>query len=102
MLCRFAFASLLGCVFAAVVASQGSGQTFDVGFSRADTWDGFPQVDAIAREEYTQLREKLDPGTEKWKSIPWTTSLVAAQRQAASERKLLFIWAMDGNPLGCT
>ncbi|MFT5122737.1 MAG: hypothetical protein ACI9QL_004582 [Candidatus Omnitrophota bacterium] len=37
-----------------------------------------------------------------WRTIPWQTSLLNAQRIAARERKPLFIWAMDGHPLGCT
>ena len=28
-------------------------------------------------------------------------SLVEAQNLAAKEKKPLFIWSMDGNPLGC-
>ena len=37
-----------------------------------------------------------------WRTIPWQISLLEAQRIAARERKPIFIWAMDGHPLGCT
>jgi hypothetical protein len=39
---------------------------------------------------------------ETWRTIPWQTDLLAAQRLAVAESKPLFIWAMDGHPLGCT
>ena len=42
------------------------------------------------------------PSDATWRTIPWKTSLLEAQRIAARERKPLFIWAMDGHPLGCT
>ncbi len=39
---------------------------------------------------------------ELWRTIPWKISLLDAQKTAATERKPIFIWAMDGHPLGCT
>lgn len=52
--------------------------------------------------EFRRLHEQLKPsGDEAWRSIPWKVSLVEAQNQAAKEQKPLFIWSMDGNPLGC-
>lgn len=39
---------------------------------------------------------------EPWRTIPWQTDLLAAQRLALEQDKPLFIWAMDGHPLGCT
>ncbi len=39
---------------------------------------------------------------EPWRTIPWQTDLLAAQRLALHQDKPLFIWAMDGHPLGCT
>jgi hypothetical protein len=37
-----------------------------------------------------------------WRLIPWRIELLAAQREAAAQNKPMFIWAMDGHPLGCT
>jgi hypothetical protein len=37
-----------------------------------------------------------------WRTIPWQTDLLAGQRLALQQEKPLFIWAMDGHPLGCT
>ena len=39
---------------------------------------------------------------EPWRTIPWKLSLLEAQHVAAREKKPIFIWAMDGHPLGCT
>ena len=41
-------------------------------------------------------------GSASWRSVPWEISLLDAQKKAATVRKPLFIWAMDGHPLGCT
>ena len=56
----------------------------------------------LSQAEFEKLHEVIKPSNDPWKSIPWQTSLVDAQNQAASEKKPLFIWAMDGHPLGCT
>ena len=37
-----------------------------------------------------------------WLQIPWETDLTAARRKAAAENKPVFLWEMDGHPLGCT
>ena len=60
---------------------------------------GFAQ---LSQEKFGRLHKEINPESEKWKSVPWKLSIVEAQQQAARERKLLFIWAMDGHPLGCT
>jgi hypothetical protein len=58
--------------------------------------------DGLGVDEFRSIHEKLKPPTsEVWRSIPWKVSLVEAQQQAAKEKKPLFIWSMDGNPLGC-
>ena len=59
-------------------------------------------LQGLGESDFKELHEKLRPPTaEAWRKIPWTTSLVEAQNQAARERKPIFIWSMDGNPLGC-
>lgn len=37
-----------------------------------------------------------------WRTIDWQTDLIVAQQRAVEQQKPLFIWAMDGHPLGCT
>ena len=41
------------------------------------------------------------PPAEKWTEIPWGTDITAARSKAAREGKPLFLWIMDGHPLGC-
>jgi hypothetical protein len=41
------------------------------------------------------------PEEMKWASIPWQTDLWEARRLAAVQDKPIFMWSMNGNPLGC-
>lgn len=41
-------------------------------------------------------------GEERWRSIPWITDLFEARKIASERGKPIFLWEMDGNPLGCT
>ncbi|MGI9473710.1 MAG: hypothetical protein ACR2NZ_19365 [Rubripirellula sp.] len=51
----------------------------------------------------SQLLTELEPGREEvWRTIPWKLAVLDAQRIASEEDKPIFIWAMDGHPLGCT
>ena len=60
------------------------------------------QSGGLSAEEFRALHDRLKPpADEAWRRIPWKVSLVEAQNQAAREKKPLFIWSMDGNPLGC-
>jgi hypothetical protein len=52
--------------------------------------------------KFRKLHKELQPGDEPWRTIPWKISLLNAQKLAAVQRKPIFIWAMDGHPLGCT
>ncbi len=59
-------------------------------------------LQGLEEPEFKELHAKLKPPAgEAWRSIPWTISLVEAQNRAAAEKKPIFIWSMDGNPLGC-
>ncbi|MFK7766336.1 MAG: hypothetical protein AB8B55_03880 [Mariniblastus sp.] len=37
----------------------------------------------------------------KWDTIQWHSDLWNAQIEAAKKKKPIFIWAMNGDPLGC-
>jgi hypothetical protein len=59
-------------------------------------------LQGLGEPEFRELHDKLKPPAgEIWRSIPWRISLVEAQNEAAREKKPIFIWSMDGNPLGC-
>ena len=38
---------------------------------------------------------------EKWREIGWIPSLWAGVEMAAEKQKPIFVWAMNGDPLGC-
>ena len=56
----------------------------------------------LSLDEFRRLHVQLQPGDQPWRTIPWKISLLEARALAAKEQKPLFIWAMDGHPLGCT
>jgi hypothetical protein len=39
---------------------------------------------------------------EKWETVPWKTDFFDAQAASLMGQKPIFIWAMDGQTLGCT
>lgn len=55
--------------------------------------------DAEFKKLHAMLQASPD---EAWRTIPWQIELLDAQQVAAKENKPIFIWAMDGHPLGCT
>lgn len=56
----------------------------------------------LTEAKFRKLHKQLQPGDEPWRTIPWKISLLNAQKLAAKQHKPIFIWAMDGHPLGCT
>lgn len=67
-----------------------------------------PAANAVGDEklteaEFQRLHKELEPAAdEPWRTIPWKIELLSARKAAAEEGKPIFIWAMDGHPLGCT
>lgn len=60
-------------------------------------------ADDLTDAKFTELHQSLKPKpNEIWRTIPWKISLINAQHAATMEGKPIFIWAMDGHPLGCT
>ena len=57
----------------------------------------------LTEAEFQKLHRELQPNPKAtWRTIPWKTSVLDAQAAAAREGNPIFIWAMDGHPLGCT
>lgn len=62
-------------------------------------------ADKLSEKNLVALHGLLQPKAEEvvWKdSIPWRTDLWEARREAAAAGKPIFLWEMDGHPLGCT
>lgn len=60
-------------------------------------------TDELTEVKFQQLHQSLQTSAdEPWRQIPWEISLLNAQNSAAKSQKPIFIWAMDGHPLGCT
>ncbi len=78
---------------------------------------GFRELDTEKEMDMTAQEAKCTPGPEtfesllsriksrpqevRWTDIAWETDLWKARRRAAAVRRPLFIWSMNGNPLGC-
>jgi hypothetical protein len=64
---------------------------------------GLGRAGELTEEKFRELHAALKPADdEPWRTIPWKIDLLEAQKEAAREKKPIFIWAMDGHPLGCT
>jgi len=68
----------------------------------AEGLDEMNAADMIA--DLTRKVKKIEPTgqEEKWRRIPWRIDLMAARDEAASENKPIFLWLMNGHPMGCT
>ena len=64
------------------------------------TTESAPQLDdQTFRDCLDHVLPKPEEAT--WATIPWQTDLWEARRLAAQADKPIFMWAMNGNPLGC-
>ncbi len=60
-------------------------------------------AEALDEARFTELFEQLTPDEDApWRRIAWRIDLLGARNEAADRQKPLFVWAMDGHPLGCT
>jgi hypothetical protein len=58
-----------------------------------------PLTDQQVREVHAAI---VPAAEEKWQTIPWRTDLIAARDEASDAKKPVFLWSMNGHPLGCT
>lgn len=57
----------------------------------------------LNEQRFAHLQRELSSDADApWRTIPWRIDLLLAQREAAAQHRPLFVWAMDGHPLGCT
>ena len=60
-------------------------------------------VPDLTPTEFHELQDTLVPRhPEKWQHIPWKITLLEARALAVKTGQPLFMWSMNGNPLGCT
>ncbi|MBX9693139.1 MAG: hypothetical protein K2Z81_12190 [Cyanobacteria bacterium] len=39
---------------------------------------------------------------DRWRTIPWRTNLLSARAEAQEMNRPMFLWIMNGHPMGCT
>lgn len=66
-------------------------------------YDGSVKAEQLSLSRFKTIFGWLtkDAGKEKWRKIQWRYDLVAARAESAKLGKPIFIWAMNGDPLGC-
>lgn len=55
----------------------------------------------LTEDRFQELMNSIVPA-EKSKLVDWHLDLLSAQKVAIEQKKPVFIWSMDGHPLGCT
>lgn len=55
----------------------------------------------LDQQRFDELMKLVVPA-EKTQQIDWLPDLISAQKAALDQKKPMFIWSMDGHPLGCT
>jgi len=64
---------------------------------------GEPARSPLTDAEFTALHTALQPDRDfAWERIPWRLDLLAAREEARREGMPLFLWALNGHPLGCS
>jgi len=62
---------------------------------------------ALAAENTFNLDAKIaatvpTSDEDRWLTIPWRTNLMKARLEAQNSHRPMFLWIMNGNPMGCT
>jgi hypothetical protein len=58
--------------------------------------------DPLSADDAAKLHAQLaPPKDEPWRAIPWRLSMLDARDAATKEKKPVFLWSMNGHPLGC-
>jgi len=62
------------------------------------------EVPVPGSREFKEVHTLIQPAESetKWLQIPWMTDLWKARQLAAEQGKPIFLWEMDGHPMGCT
>ena len=61
------------------------------------------EVAPLARPEFERLHRDLVPASRRtWEKVGWRVDLLSAREEARKSKRPIFLWAMNGHPLGCT
>jgi len=67
------------------------------------TGEGPGACDEFDHAAFEALHRKLVPEeVSEFESIPWRIDLSEAREEARKSGQLIFLWSMNGHPLGCT
>ena len=55
----------------------------------------------LNEDRFDELMKSIVPA-EKTTEVNWLPDVLSAQKASLEQQKPIFIWSMDGNPLGCT
>lgn len=58
----------------------------------------------INSKNIEKIKKHILPEKSKvtWQTIPWLSTMTEGVVKAQEEKKPIFLWAMNGHPLGCT
>ena len=56
---------------------------------------------ALSDAQFETIHRYIIGDESKWNKIQWRSDLWLAKIESAKKNKPLFIWAMNGDPLGC-
>lgn len=61
------------------------------------------QSEALTDDQFDLLTHFIQPSNaeEKWRETAWIPSIHEGRKLGVAQNKPLFIWAMNGDPLGC-
>jgi hypothetical protein len=70
----------------------------------ARRWKGRDAVVATVLPDFREIAAQIAPHPDelRWQAIEWEVDLWEARRRAAEVGRPVFLWAMNGSPLGCT
>lgn len=59
--------------------------------------------ESLNDQQFEQLTEFIQPSAseDKWRETPWIPSIQGGREMSAEKNKPIFLWAMNGDPLGC-
>ena len=93
------------CLFAsaAVLFSLLPNTTFAKNAGEESSITSAIKSDSLTDQQFEKLEKFILPSAteEKWRETNWIPSIQDGRKMAIAQNKPLFLWAMNGDPLGC-